>query len=89
METIILDLRNFESAVNLQSYLAQTLKFPFYYGRNLDALYDELTLWQGEALKVLLPERPIGGMADYIPRVERVFLDAAADNPGLKIEIVK
>ena len=42
MRTIRLDCRQMEDRERLHDYLAQTLEFPSWYGRNLDALYDLL-----------------------------------------------
>lgn len=88
MAEITLDLREMNSAVEVHSCLMKALKFPFYYGKNLDALYDELTCgsWE-EKLVLLLPVKPMGGMADYLPRLLRVFEDAALENPNLKFEV--
>lgn len=88
MAEIILDLRAFDSAEKVQSCLMKQLQFPFYYGKNLDALYDELTCWNSEtAFVLLLPQQPAGGMADYFPRLIRVFEDAALENPAIKLEV--
>jgi len=88
MAEIILDLRETASALEVHSVLMKALKFPFYYGKNLDALYDELTSRQGdEDLVLLLPSKPAGGMVDYLPRLLRVFEDAAAENASLKYRI--
>ncbi len=42
MAEITLNITQFEEKISLHSYLKEQLGFPFYYGANLDALYDEL-----------------------------------------------
>ena len=43
MKKVVLDFNGLDSKEEIQEYLAEKMKFPFYYGRNLDALYDCLT----------------------------------------------
>ena len=40
---ILIDLENVHTKDDLHDLLAETLHFPDYYGRNLDALFDLLT----------------------------------------------
>ncbi|MBQ2700442.1 MAG: barstar family protein [Clostridia bacterium] len=89
MAEIILDLREAASAAQVHSCLMNTFQFPFYYGRNLDALYDELTSWSGNEILLMLPSKPTGGMVDYLPRLLQVFEDAAQENALLKYRIEK
>ena len=42
MREIQLDITTFEEKIPLHRYLKEKMGFPFYYGGNLDALYDEL-----------------------------------------------
>ena len=90
MKTYTLDLTPFTEAKALQSYLMKELEFPFYYGRNLDALYEELTSW-GDAVcfKLVLPAQPVGGMADYLPRLVQVFRDAANEMDSMQVEVAE
>lgn len=86
MREIVLNLTPFEEKISLHSYLKETLDFPFYYGANLDALHDELTS-QTEATRITVqyPAHPLGKMVDYLPRLLRVFRDAASVNYHLEI----
>ena len=80
MREVRLDLTHFEEKVSLHRYLKETLDFPFYYGANLDALHDELTSETEElSLVVVLPHRGKGKMEEYLPRLKRVFEDAAEE----------
>ena len=48
MKQIILDFKQFETKEEVHEFLSETLGFPDYYGRNLDALYDILSVWPEE-----------------------------------------
>ena len=75
---------------SLHRYLKETLGFPFYYGANLDALYDELTSETSDlSVTVLLPEEPKGKMVEYLPRLCIVFEDAARENYHLKVQLTQ
>ena len=86
MKDIILDLTPFADKISLHSYLKETLDFPFYYGANLEALHDELTS-ETHATRIIVqyPAQPKGKMVDYLPRLLRVFEDAACENYHLEI----
>lgn len=90
MKEIQLDLTPFEDKISLHSYLKEKLSFPFYYGANLDALHDELSSEGNDmSITLTLPAQPKGGMADYLPRVRRVFEDAAEENYHLTLAFVE
>jgi ribonuclease inhibitor len=82
MEQIyILDARQMDRS-HLHSYLREQLPLPEYYGGNLDALFDCLSDLSEVQLIVTHT-----GMADasFSP-VQRVLLDAAAENPSLTVQ---
>lgn len=86
MEEIMLDVTPFEEKISLHRYLKEALGFPFYYGGNLDALFDELSSdTQPRLITLRYPLRPKGKMADYLPRLVKVFEDAARENYNLKV----
>lgn len=90
MREVTLNLTTFEEKISLHSYLKETLSFPFYYGANLDALYDELTSETSDlSITVVLPAQPKGGMVDYLPRLRMVFEDAARENYHLKVQFTE
>ena len=90
MQDIRLDLTPFEEKISLHSYLKETLGFPFYYGANLDALHDELSSETNDLrVTVCLPQAPKGKMAEYLPRMVRVFEDAARENYHLQVSFVR
>ncbi len=61
-------------------YLAESLRFPDYYGGNLDALYDCLCELPGNLRVVLTHSETLRwSLGDYSRRLLNVFEDAAAD----------
>ncbi|MBQ7454929.1 MAG: barstar family protein [Clostridia bacterium] len=85
---ITLDLNGLDTARQIQDYLKAALAFPDYYGGNLDALYDMLSAWDRAAVFTLrLPAAPQGEAAQYLPRLARVFCDAAATNPRVSVQM--
>ena len=86
MRNVTLDLAPFEEKISLHRYLKEALDFPFYYGANLDALHDELAS-EREPLRIAVhyPKEPRGKMVDYLPKLLRVFEDAARENYHLEI----
>ena len=86
MRDVTLDLTPFEEKISLHRYFKEALAFPFYYGANLDALHDELTsATEPLHITVVYPSKPRGKMTEYLPRLLRVFEDAARENYHLEI----
>ena len=86
MRRVILDGRQIRSRDALHDYLAQALELPSYYGANLDALHDELASEREPLhIDVHYPKTPRGKMVDYLPKLLRVFEDAARENYHLEI----
>ena len=48
MRSLKIRFADFENARSLHDYLREQLGFEDYYGRNLDALYDVLSMWPEE-----------------------------------------
>ncbi|MBQ6249325.1 MAG: barstar family protein [Oscillospiraceae bacterium] len=79
--TLTLRGDQFGNASQLHNYLCNQLRFPAWYGRNLDALYDCLTP-RGEDVTICLENWPESGFtAGFL----RVFQDAAAENPHIQV----
>jgi len=88
MTEIFLDITRFDEKISLHSYLKEEMNFPFYYGANLDALYDELTtITKPLRITLVYTDRPIAGHERYIPRMVEVFKAAAQDNYHLKLTL--
>jgi len=83
MRTIRLDCRQMEDREHLHDYLAQTLEFPSWYGRNLDALYDMLTdIMEDTCIGISWGDRE-DIPAVRLEQVKKVFRDAQENNPHL------
>lgn len=83
MKKILLDLNLIKNREQLHDYLALTMDFPDYYGRNLDALYDMLTdIMEDTCIGIFCGDRE-DIPAVHLERVKKVFKDAEEDNPHL------
>ncbi len=90
MADILLDITPFEEKISLHSYLKDNLKFPFYYGANLDALYDELaSIDHPVQIALTFHDHPITGHERYIPRMVEVFKAAAQDNYNIRLTVTE
>ena len=67
--------------------LSAALRFPAYYGGNLDALFDCLRDLDETALTVTHCAAAARQLGDAWPGFVAVFLDAAAENPRLTIRL--
>jgi len=86
MRKIQLDIRHIHTVNALHIYLQYMLDFPAYYGRNLDALYDLLTMeCEAVSIEILYDQNAESEVAAYLPRLRRVMEDAAQDNDKLTI----
>ena len=88
MRQILLDITPFEDKISLHRYLKEQLDLPFYYGANLDALYDELSsITEATALTLRYSTAPRGKMIEYTPRLLTVFGEAARENYNLSLVV--
>ncbi|MEG0901365.1 MAG: barstar family protein [Clostridia bacterium] len=87
MREVTLDITPFEEKISLHRYFKEALELPFYYGANLDALFDELTS-ETSPLHIVLryPHEPKGKLVEYVPKLLRVFEDAARENYYLSVD---
>lgn len=87
MKKIMLDFNGMDSREEIQEYLAEKMDFPYYYGRNLDALYDCLTdICEPTAVACrLFKNQEDSPLAGYLNKVCRTFQDAEADNGYLAV----
>ena len=90
MKKILLDLNAPKDKKGLHDYIAEEMGFPANHGKNLDALYDELTsISEPTAVGIFMP---LGDPEDmdfnemvYIFQVCDVFREAEADNESLAV----
>lgn len=84
--SVLISGKEIKSRDHLHTFLAKQLKFPSYYGRNLDSLYDVLstdfaaqTVIKIKFLSIL--KSKLG--TDYTEALIQVILDASEDNPRI------
>ena len=82
MKQVILDGGVIAGRTQLHDALTVQLQLPEWYGRNLDALYD--CLREVRDVEIVLRCWPREG---YLARAMDVMLDAARENPSLRINI--
>ena len=88
METIFLDAAAMTDRAAAHACLAGRLGLPAYYGRNLDALFDLLSTREGET-RLVVQNTPLltENLGPYGRALLDVLEDAAAENPGLAVEL--
>jgi ribonuclease inhibitor len=88
MNRIELDVRNIFTVRALHIYLAYRFDLPAHYGKNLDALYDVLTEESRMAvIRIMGTKEAQGELTAYMPKLLRVFEDAARENERISVEI--
>ena len=81
MKQLILDFKDFEDRREVHEYIARCLDFPDYYGHNLDALFDLLSVYQGEELTVYLFTDGKRFEEGFL----NVFTDLSRENPRIRL----
>ena len=84
MKQVILDGNVLADATQVHDYLKETLTFPEYYGKNLDALYDCLTDLDDVEITIILPEED----GAIFQKILRVFKAAKHENASLHLNIL-
>ena len=81
MQIITLDGAQMTTIREAHLYIARQLRFPAYYGRNLDALYDCLTEYCPDMILILRNADAMrNNLGEYADRLNQVFEDAASDS---------
>jgi len=86
MEEYVLDFSNITTKESLHDYIAETLDFPEYYGKNLDALYDCVTDLSQCSITITGIDA-LYELGQYGMRIIEVFQDAAEDNEDIELVI--
>ena len=84
MKQIILDTNLLSDASKVHDYLMETLEFPEYYGKNLDALHDCLTDLEDVEITITSPDEN----GAIFQRILRVFKAADRENETLYLNIL-
>lgn len=81
MRRIVIDMQQLETRQELHRKFREELEFPAYYGNNLDALHDMLSVWQ-EPLEI-----EVTAVEQKWPFLLRMLKDVCSENPRLKLQI--
>lgn len=86
MKVVILDGSTAPTKEALHQHLAQELAFPDWYGGNLDALFDCLTVVSEEVTITLDEAALTEALRPYAQRVAKVLARAAEKNPKIHLQ---
>lgn len=90
MKTVRLDCREMRSKREAHEYIAQTLGFPGYYGKNLDALYDCLTEFCRDTLIVVRYASALeASLGEYGTNLLNTFKDAEEAASSLSLVVTE
>lgn len=88
MQIVTIDCSDIKTSEQLHQALAQTLKFPEYYGKNLDALFDCLTEYRQDRELIFQNWHALSyALKDYAEKTLYVFHEASEENPHLRVTI--
>ena len=88
MDTYILDGAFMRDKETVYDYIAKCLPLPSFFGNNLDALYDVLTVMTDESRIIILNADMIEkNMGEYGKGLLGVFTDAARDFNNINVEL--
>ena len=86
MKKITVDLSNIQTPGGMHAYLAFAMDFPAHYGRNLDALHDQLTeISEPMQLCIRRPALLSPEMTAFFPRLSLMLHDVQEENECLEI----
>ena len=89
-DSFTIDLLGVETKAELHQLLASVLKFPEYYGNNLDALVDilcdEHPLWDITFTSCQQAADHLG--SEYFESFKQTFTDAAEENSLVKVQFL-
>lgn len=80
MKTIVIDCAELTDKEKAQSYLKNIFAFPEYYGCNLDALYDMLTMLPQAEWKITFTHEKALKPESYAMKVVETIREAIEDN---------
>ena len=83
MEKYILDGMNMMNREAAFNEIQRVLPLPAHFGRNLDALWDELSVFEGEIC--VLHAKSLQNN-DYGAKIWRTLTEATETNPGLRLQ---
>lgn len=89
VEIFILDGAKMTDVAEAHAYIARTMRFPSYYGRNLDALADCLSVYGKSTVIILTNEKALrDSLGDYADRLLSVFQELSTAPNSFSFVIV-
>lgn len=89
MKEIILDGKEMTSKVDAYEYISKQMGFPKYFGNNLDALYDVLSVWSEKTnITIINCNYFYEGLGEYALRVIDVFKEVEEENSNILLKIL-
>lgn len=89
MATITLDAKLMKDVKSTHNYLKEKFNFPYYYGENLDALYDCLGDIMEETVIELENSQSLkDNLGDYAEKILSIFRNLEEDYMNFKFEII-
>lgn len=89
MDIILLNGKRMTDKEKAHKYIKRKLKFPDYYGENLDALWDELsTITRPMDIKLISKDELTENLGLYGEDLIQVFLDATEENKNITFELI-
>jgi len=89
-DSYIIDLIGVQTKTDLHQRISSVLKFPDYYGNNLDALFDilcdEHPFWDITFTSCKEAEERLGN--DFFESFKQTFADAAEENSQVKVQFL-
>ena len=82
----IIDGAAMTSRADAHAELARALKFPDYYGNNLDALWDIVSATDAE-LTLIRPAPMLNALGVYGCKLLQTLFEAAEENPGFVFSV--
>ena len=89
MRTVKLDGEHMTTKEAAHRYVKEQLNIPSYFGHNLDALYDALSVYDKE-LSIMLINKPelLEHLGPYGERLVQTFLDVEKANRHVEFKVI-
>ncbi len=85
MKKIVLDGKKMTSVEETHAYIKEKLTLPDYYGMNLDALWDLLSVdSKHKNISLINHEALASNLGDYAESLIKVFVDASDSNNSIE-----
>ena len=90
-ENYTVDFKNVKDSYDMHRIFKESMDFPYYYGHNLDALWDMLTGFIETPIEITVIYKPENKMAENLKesvlKVIETFKEASEEDEEIKINI--